>query len=202
MKLKVFLLSITMAALAPIVVCAFDPATRDIMIEDAILFSPSELRSYLKKHTEAIKEGARFMDRRNNPMSSDQLAAQVKGIHQFLASNLKGGKLPEDYNTVSKFGLQASFLSEIVNPSWKGSFRPPQASGTLAPVVYDGHHAPICPTGKKPVKTAYNQAVNAIVDHWVCAWSEAGRPTGKFRKAGVYVSHKEKNLPGVATGRT
>lgn len=196
MKVKVFL--ITMIVFMPIVANAFDASTRDLIIKDAILFCPDELRAYLKNHTEAIQKGARFMDRRDNHMPADQLAAQINGIHRLLASNLNGGKLPEDYNTVSKFGLLASFLSEIVNPSQKGHIRPPQASGKLSPVVYDGHHAPKCPSEKQPVETAYNQAVNTIVDYWVSAWTEAGRPTGKLRKTGVWVSHKEKNLPGFA----
>ncbi|MDY6904016.1 MAG: hypothetical protein SWH61_04950 [Thermodesulfobacteriota bacterium] len=191
---------------------AFIRQTRMLMVEDAVAFCPGPLQAYLTKHLATVKEGMGFVDRTRRPADPGQIAP----VCDFLVKQMEGHyPLPDDYNVISKFGLLACFIAEIVNPSHKGNSRLPQASEKRLPVVYDGYqplvdvkqhtdalvgyyrdaYAYESVVPPKILATAYNAAVNEIVDFWTHVWVASGHEIGLVCTKGTRISHEDQYLP-------
>lgn len=176
---------------------SFTSKTRITIVNNAIIFCPKELKSYLLKNLEAVKSGAGFVDRNNRIYIKPY---EIENFYFSLVENLKGD-IQGDYNTAAKFGLIAGYVSEIINPCSKlYQIKIPQATGEEKVVIYDGYqniadvkkqidnmlkkynfNSSTCNFDTSIIDQAYSEAVNEIVDYWISAWEASGHDI-KFYK--------------------
>jgi hypothetical protein len=96
---------------------AFTAETNRTMIDDAVVFCPKPLQTYLDSNVKTIKDGMNFINRNYDIKTDPDL---IENFYSRLVCNLKNGK-EQDYNTMRLFGLLASCIGELNNPSGKSA---------------------------------------------------------------------------------
>ena len=206
---------ITIFCISPSSLNAFHHDTRANILDDAIHFSPDNIKAYLQENYQIISHGMFFADRHHRFRMDPY---DIAPIYENLANNIKEGKMGH-YNTIHGFGVLASFISQSIYPkrfNIQDEFAP-------AIVKYDGlqevkdldarisnlitayRNPYYYSKTKKERDYLYNAAVNEIVDFWVCAWKAGGKNTSELHAVGMeidrtrYVAEQIQNkLGGVA----
>ena len=121
----ILLVSLSLIILKVGPVHSFQIETRRSIVEDAIKFCPSDLKSYLIENKSTIKKAMAFVDL---DYEIDIEHEDVKIMYLSLVNSLKADRT-NDFETAREFGLLSCYLAEIINPTNKGRFkRVPQAS--------------------------------------------------------------------------
>lgn len=187
--------------------CALNRSGRKTLLANAIELCPEDLRAFLEKHEHVVRQGMYFVDRHSiKPGVND-----IEGAYTCLVERMGDGHDRDQYNTVIKFGVLASFISEVVAPG-----RVICSSDNTA-VKYDGFNEvenihdrvsvlvaksrPYCRSGSMEAKSnLWNIAVNEIVDFWVSAWNDSGSNVTKLSSVGTEIKNIPPDLHGAGGG--
>ena len=118
-----------------------------------------------------MKEGIRFLDRQGRQVKTSP--TQVMSIYKNLVKLLQQNPIPDDYFTTKSFGMLASYVVYVINPSriTGGTQQAPRPRI----VIYNGYRninkQHIKTLSTYPVNQAYNKAVNEITNFWISAWN-------------------------------
>ncbi len=191
---------------------AFQIETREQIVEDAVKFCPPDLRTFLMPNISILKGKMSFASHMQRPIDS----LLLKEISTSLIEEIKSGT-DYNYNTISKFGLVALFITEAINPYFSANSislsnnRARQVSYKGIIVIYDGYQPVPDPEFKfksltdkyqdslgyiKPslLDSAYNDAVNEVSDFFISIWQMAGKPVNDLVSTGFTIDHRSGRL--------
>jgi hypothetical protein len=181
-------------ALAP--AWAFNFANRTAIADNAIIFSPANIKAFLEDNRDDVLDGVIY-----DYTTHTQLDPVETGrIFEILVERLRAGSL-NDPNTVRSMGVLAAHIAEAFSPGHLNTthFLNPEKvvftgifavdnPGSRVSEIIAAHKAFFNDKRDDVLVPRYGLAVNEIVSFWTAAWQAAGLDPGSSVEPGTAIT--------------
>ncbi|MDI6795383.1 MAG: hypothetical protein QMD09_00470 [Desulfatibacillaceae bacterium] len=199
MKKQVSLFSVCIFALGCLVAAnawSFNFANRTAIADNAIFFSPANIRAFLEDNRDEVLDGMTYDYTTHAQISP----AEAGRIFEILVERLRAGAL-YDANTVRSMGVLAAHIAEAFSPGHLNTTHflnpekvefagivPVDNPGWRVNEIIEAHKAFQNDKRDEVLVPRYALAVNEIVSFWTAAWQAAGLNPGASVEPGTVIT--------------